>query len=110
MNKKEQKIRNISRTKRIVSLREKTFSNPRYMSVDQAKIITRVYRDNDSSPVNLKRAMVDIRKRLRIVLPIPGNPIVYRRGRGWNTQLNVECPRSWGTKASNTIKKYALGE
>ena len=57
MNKKEQKIRNISRTKRIDSLREKTFSNPRYMSVDQAKIITRVYRDNDSSPVNLKRAM-----------------------------------------------------
>jgi len=50
-------IRNIARTARISSLREKTFSHSRYMSVDQARIITRVYRENETSPVSLKRAM-----------------------------------------------------
>lgn len=49
-------IRNIERKERISSLREKTFSNPRYMSVDQARIITRVYKENETSPVSLKRA------------------------------------------------------
>ncbi|MBW1902681.1 MAG: formate C-acetyltransferase/glycerol dehydratase family glycyl radical enzyme, partial [Deltaproteobacteria bacterium] len=49
-------IRNIERTDRISSLREKTFSYPRYMSVDQARIITRIYRENETSPVSLKRA------------------------------------------------------
>jgi pyruvate formate-lyase/glycerol dehydratase family glycyl radical enzyme len=49
-------IRKIVRTERISSLREKTFSNPRYMSVDQARIITRVYKENETSPVSQKRA------------------------------------------------------
>jgi len=50
-------IRKIERTERISSLREKTFSNPRYMSVDQAKIITKVYKENEGAAVSLKRAM-----------------------------------------------------
>jgi len=50
-------IRNIGRTNRISSLREKTFSFPRYLSADQAKIITRIYQENEASPVSLKRAM-----------------------------------------------------
>ncbi len=54
---KHEYIRDIGQTKRINSLRERTFSSPRYMSVDQARIITRVYRENEGSPVSLKRAM-----------------------------------------------------
>ena len=50
-------IRNIGRTERIGALWDKTFTNPRYMSVDQARIITRVYRENEKAPVSLKRAM-----------------------------------------------------
>lgn len=43
-------------TKRILYLKEKTISAERYISVDQARIITDVYRKDDSSPVILKRA------------------------------------------------------
>lgn len=49
-------IRNIGRTKRISSLRELTFSSSRYLSVDQARIITRIYQENETSSVSLKRA------------------------------------------------------
>jgi pyruvate formate-lyase/glycerol dehydratase family glycyl radical enzyme len=43
-------------TERIKSLRHKTMSAERYLSVDQAKIITRVYKENESLHVSLKRA------------------------------------------------------
>lgn len=41
---------------RIRSLREKTLSEKRFLSLDQAKIITRVYQENETLPVSLKRA------------------------------------------------------
>jgi pyruvate formate-lyase/glycerol dehydratase family glycyl radical enzyme len=50
-------IRQLSMNPRIASLREKTTSHPRYMSVEQAQIITRIYRENESAPVPLKRAL-----------------------------------------------------
>lgn len=43
-------------TKRIKSLRQKTLSAERFLSVEQAKIITKVYRENEDLPVILKRA------------------------------------------------------
>jgi formate C-acetyltransferase len=42
---------------RILSLKWKTLSAERFLSLDQAKIITRVYRENEHLPVILKRAM-----------------------------------------------------
>jgi pyruvate formate-lyase/glycerol dehydratase family glycyl radical enzyme len=51
-----QEIQNPKPTQRIISLRDKTISSPRYLSIDQAKIITRVYQENESLPVILKRA------------------------------------------------------
>jgi formate C-acetyltransferase len=42
---------------RILSLKRKTLSAERFLSLDQAKIITRVYRENEHLPVILKRAM-----------------------------------------------------
>lgn len=47
---------NIKPSERIVSLRKKTLSAKRFLSLDQAKIITEVYRNNPDSPVILKRA------------------------------------------------------
>jgi len=43
-------------TARIVSLKNKTLSAERYLSIEQAKIITRVYQENETLPVILKRA------------------------------------------------------
>ena len=49
-------IQDLQRTDRISSLKEKTFSFSRYMSVEQARIITNVYRENPELSVPLKRA------------------------------------------------------
>lgn len=49
-------IQNLTPTERIVSLRKKTLTAIRYLSVEQAKIITRVYQHNEEIPVILKRA------------------------------------------------------
>src|SRR5512133_1286748 len=43
-------------SERIISLRNKTMSGDRYLSIEQAKIITRVYQQNEDLPVILKRA------------------------------------------------------
>jgi formate C-acetyltransferase len=44
-------------TERIISLREKTISAERFLSIGQAKIITRIYQQNENLPVILKRAL-----------------------------------------------------
>ena len=49
-------IQNLTPTNRILSLRNKTLSSVRYLSIEQAKIITRVYQQNEDLPVILKRA------------------------------------------------------
>jgi pyruvate formate-lyase/glycerol dehydratase family glycyl radical enzyme len=46
----------ISATPRIKSLRMKTSSADRYLSIEQAKIITKVYQENENNPVIIKRA------------------------------------------------------
>jgi len=43
-------------SERIISLKNKTMSCERYLSIEQAKIITRVYQENEDLPVILKRA------------------------------------------------------
>jgi formate C-acetyltransferase len=43
-------------SERIALLKEQTVSSQRYMSVEQARIITRIYRENISSPSSQKRA------------------------------------------------------
>lgn len=42
---------------RITVLKDKMLSQPRYASIEQARIITRVYRENEGKPVILKRAL-----------------------------------------------------
>jgi formate C-acetyltransferase len=43
-------------TERIKALKERTLAAPRYLSLEQARIITRVYQECPDLPVNLKRA------------------------------------------------------
>src|SRR5664279_2206848 len=49
-------IQNLKPTPRILSLKNKTLNSERYLSIEQAKIITRIYQENESLPVNIKRA------------------------------------------------------
>ncbi len=44
-------------TDRIISLKNKTLSATRYLSIEQAKIITRIYQKNKGLPVLLKRSL-----------------------------------------------------
>jgi pyruvate formate-lyase/glycerol dehydratase family glycyl radical enzyme len=52
----KERFQNIPVTKRIVSLRTSTMEAERFISLEQARIITRVYRENSDLPVILKRA------------------------------------------------------
>ncbi|MGC1391085.1 MAG: formate C-acetyltransferase/glycerol dehydratase family glycyl radical enzyme [Bacteroidales bacterium] len=49
-------IQYLKPTSRILSLKNKTLTADRYLSIDQAKIITRIYQENENLPVNIKRA------------------------------------------------------
>ena len=49
-------IQNLKPTARILSLKNKTLNSERYLSIEQAKIITRIYQENESLPVNMRRA------------------------------------------------------
>lgn len=49
-------IRDLQISDRIKSLREKTISEKRFLSIEQALIITRVYQENPDDPVIIKRA------------------------------------------------------
>ena len=48
---------NLKQTKRIDILKEKMLSVPRYASIEQARIITRVYQENEDLSVPKKRAL-----------------------------------------------------
>ena len=49
-------IINLQVTERIISLRQKTLTAERFLSIEQAKIITRIYREFEDDPIILKRA------------------------------------------------------
>lgn len=42
---------------RIRALKEKMLAQPRYVSIEQAQITTRVYRENENEPANIRRAL-----------------------------------------------------
>jgi pyruvate-formate lyase len=49
-------IQNLKPSPRILSLKNKTLNSERYLSIEQSKIITRIYQENESLPVIVKRA------------------------------------------------------
>lgn len=50
-------MENLYQTKRIEVLKEKMLSDPRYASIEQARIITRVYKENENLSIPKKRAL-----------------------------------------------------
>lgn len=50
-------MNNLHKTKRIEVLQQKMLSSPRYASIEQARIITRVYMENEEKSIPKKRAL-----------------------------------------------------
>lgn len=48
---------NLAQTKRISILKEKMLNEPRYASIEQARIITRIYQENENLSIPKKRAL-----------------------------------------------------
>jgi pyruvate formate-lyase/glycerol dehydratase family glycyl radical enzyme len=90
---------------RIKSLKEKTFSDKRFLSLDQAKIITRVYRENEDLPVNLKRAIALAQSLREIPVKIdPEELIVGNRTPGIRAGVVFpEAGITWLTKEIETL-------
>ena len=51
-----EQIKQISVTERIQRLRRQTLEEPRYLTVEQARLITRAYREHEGESIPLKRA------------------------------------------------------
>ena len=49
-------IANLGKSSRIEALKEKMLSEPRYVSIEQARIITQVYRETQGEPACIRRA------------------------------------------------------
>jgi pyruvate formate-lyase/glycerol dehydratase family glycyl radical enzyme len=69
-------IRHLVISERIKSLKEKTFSEKRFLSLDQAKIITRVYRENDRLPVDVKRVKALAQSLLEMPITIDSEELI----------------------------------
>ena len=50
-------MKDTGRSARVESLMEKMLSEPRYASIEQARIVTRCYRENEDQPRILQRAL-----------------------------------------------------
>ena len=103
-------------TKRVSALKEKILSVPRYASIEQARIITRVYKENEHLSVAKKRALslqvtlenleIDIKEeelivgnrtngvRYGVVFPESGCSCLFRSGdRQRRARAGPESPR-----------------
>lgn len=69
-------IRNLKISERIVSLKEKTFSEKKFLSLEQAKIITATYSENEGKPVILKRALALARSLREITITIDPEELI----------------------------------
>lgn len=56
-------VKALNSTERVRELKKKMLSEPRYMSIEQAKLITEAYAENQGKPMIIKRAM-SLRKAL----------------------------------------------
>ena len=50
-------MKNLVQTERIGILKDKMLASPRYASIEQARIITRVYKENEELSTSKKRAL-----------------------------------------------------
>ena len=70
------KIQSLTPSERVISLRKKTLSATRYLSIEQAKIITRIYQQNEHNPVILRRAKAIAQSLIEIEIIIDPEEII----------------------------------
>ncbi|HWR11363.1 MAG TPA: formate C-acetyltransferase/glycerol dehydratase family glycyl radical enzyme [Rectinemataceae bacterium] len=63
-----QQIRALKSSQRIMALKRRMLDEPRYLSVEQAKIVTEYYRENPDKPRNIQRAesLAEVMRTIRI--------------------------------------------
>lgn len=98
-------IRTLKQSDRIRSLKKKTFSEKRYLSIEQAEIITRVYKGNEGKPVIIKRALSLAQSLREISIAIdPEELIVGNRTTGIRAGVVFpEAGVSWFEKEIETL-------
>ena len=98
-------IDRLPQRERVAGLRVAMFAQPRYMSIEQARIITRVYQDNPELPRNIQRALALKESLLQIDICITtGELIVGNRTTG--VRAGVVFPESglsWVEKEIETL-------
>ena len=101
------KFLNIVATERVKSLRMKTMGAERYLSVEQAAIITRVYKETESLPVIKRRALSLATALNEMTITIdPEELIVGNRTKGIRDGVVFpEAGISWLEKEIDTIDK-----
>jgi len=105
MREEVREIENLSRFHRIERLKKEMLAEVRYVSMDQARIITRIYRETEGEPINIRRAK-SLAAALR-EMPIridPGELIVGNRTPG--IRAGVVFPEggiSWVNKELETL-------
>ena len=92
-------------TERILSLRKKTLAAVRFLSLEQAKIITSVYKDNEELPVVLKRAIAISESLINIAIEIdPEELIIGNRTPGIRSGVVFpEAGISWLAKELDNL-------
>ncbi|MEZ5106182.1 MAG: formate C-acetyltransferase/glycerol dehydratase family glycyl radical enzyme [Draconibacterium sp.] len=98
-------IQHLKPTERILSLKERTLTATRYLSTEQARLITLAYQENENLPVILKRAKALAKSLLNIHISIdPEELIVGNRTPGIRAGVVFpEAGISWLDKEIETL-------
>lgn len=102
-------IQELTMTERIRQLKQNMLDEPRYMSVEQARIITETYKKNEDKPVNIKRALSLAHSLERIEIRIDkGELIVGNRTAGVRSGVVFpEAGLSWVNKEIESLEGRA---
>lgn len=98
-------IDDLGMTQKIKTLKDKMLDEPRYLSIEQARIITDVYKQNEGKPLNLKRAICLAESLKKIEIRIDaGELIVGNRTAGVRAGVVFPEPGiSWVDKEIETL-------
>ena len=90
---------------RIETLKNGMLAEPRYVSMEQATIITRVYRENEGEPVNIRRALSLAASLREMAIRIdPGELVVGNRTSGIRSGVVFpEAGLAWVEKELETL-------
>ncbi|WP_196592733.1 glycyl radical protein [Pectinatus sottacetonis] len=100
-------IKNLKMSGRINILKNKMLSQKRYMSIEQALITTQVYKENETKPVIIKRALALKTSLSKMEIAVePEELIVGNRTKG--VRFGVVSPESGGSWIDRELETLAL--